>query len=117
MNIGKFRLFRRISVDLDSKDRWELYRITDWIEYNFGKYPEVRETTKGFHFWLWIEKDHNFTIQEIMSLRKSLSDDPLRISFDMCWAGKGWRGDALFSIRRGVKHYINRGKKFVKIGR
>jgi hypothetical protein len=115
--LGKHRLFRRISMDLDSKDRWELYRVTDWIEVHFRKYPEVRETTKGYHVWLDLKKDHKFTIQKIMSLREFLGDDPLRISFDMCWAGKGWTGDALFEIRRGVKHYIKRGKNFVIIGR
>ena len=47
-----------------------------------------------------------------MKLRLFLGDDPLRISFDMCWAGKGWKGDALFKIRRGVNHYIKRDKEF-----
>ena len=115
--LGKHRIFRRISIDLDSKNRWELFRITDWIEFNFGKFPEVRETTKGYHVWLDLKKDHTLTIQKIMELREYLGDDPLRISFDMSWAGKGWTGDALFEIRRGVKHYIPRGKKYCIVGR
>jgi hypothetical protein len=115
--LGKYRLFRRISMDLDSKDRWELFRVTDYLEYNLGQFPEVRETTKGFHVWLDLKKDHNIPIQKIMALRKFLGDDPLRISFDMCWAGKGWKGDALFIIRRGKRHYIKRDKKYCITGR
>ena len=111
------RIFKRISVDLDSKDRWELYRVTDWIEFNFGRFPEVRETTKGYHIWINLKKNHSLTIQEVMELRMELGDDPLRISFDMCWAGKGWTGDALFVVRRGVKHYIERDRNFTITGR
>jgi hypothetical protein len=64
-----------------------------------------------------LKKDHKISIKKIMVLREFLGDDPLRISFDMCWAGKGWKGDALFSIRRGVDHYINRGKNYCFNGR
>ena len=106
------RLFTRISMDLDDKDRWELYRVTDFIFHNLGQYPEVYETTKGYHVWLELRKDHELTIQKIMALRKYLGDDPLRISFDMCWAGKGWKGDALFCIRHGVWHRIKRDRSF-----
>ena len=110
--LGKQRLFNRISVDLDSKNRLELFRVTDYLEYNLGRFPEVRETTKGFHIWLDLKKDHKVSTKKIMKLRLFLGDDPLRISFDMCWAGKGWKGDALFKIRRGVNHYIKRDKEF-----
>ena len=110
--LGKKRLFHRISVDLDSKDRWELFRVTDYLEYNLGLFPEVRETTKGYHIWLDMKPDHNVSIQKIMALRTYLGDDPLRISFDLCWAGKGWKGDALFIIRKGKAHYIKRDKCF-----
>ena len=107
------RLFCRISADIDTKDRWELYRVYDFLE-QFQK-PTVYETTKGYHIWIHLPKNHELTIQQIMKLREFIGDDPLRISFDMCWAGKGWRGDALFKVRRGKHHWIPRGEAYCKL--
>ena len=69
--LPRHRLFTRISMDLDDKDRWELYRVTDFIFHNLGQYPEVYETTKGYHVWLDLRKDHDLTIQKIMEMTHS----------------------------------------------
>ena len=90
---------RRLSLDLDILDEWEVYRIYDRL--NCLKLnPNLYRTRNGYHIEAELPEGAE-TFMDIIRLRHEFGDDPRRIDFDVWRITQGHFCDVLFDVRRG----------------
>ena len=71
----------RVTIDLDTKSKFALFKTLFRGCAYFMKIPEIRETAKGYHI-IW--RGLNITEEQCYTYRYKLGDDKKRIQLDMC---------------------------------
>jgi hypothetical protein len=100
-------LIQRISLDLDSKDLMWIEEKIDLLK-QMNLKPKVYETEHGFHVVAYLPKCRYISFWELINIRASLGDDPMRIQHDIKRMTMGYPVDTLFTIRRGKHNRIRR---------
>jgi hypothetical protein len=96
---------RRLTLDLDSLNEWDVYRVYDQLGC-LGLNPILYRTRNGYHIEAELPPEAE-TFMDIIRLRRKFGDDPKRIDFDIWRITQGHFCDVLFDVRRGRKRLKN----------